>query len=340
MNFISTFNIAFIRSVKLFFAEKKNTVLLCFCLFLSIFGISMLVFKAKEQSSLPIGIYDLDNSEISADFVKKIELNPAIKINHGSKDVLFKMLRQRKIIAFYVIEKGFEENIKKGKSEGLFSAYVPFGDEKYFLTSDIIAGELMDVLLSRMTDVFYKDYDKNDGEYLSYLEERKNDPMFCYEFDISYGGIIKNGYETASLSMIYYKLMEVFVLALTLLLLLEIIQAVTVSSASFLGIRERTVSKSAAGEMFGVFAFAFLLLIFIKLITGFIFGIVMEKEGIAGTASYLIENFFRDLLAQILFFVVFYFGRRKISSVQVYQFLGIFLIFIYGGVCIFSQMPA
>lgn len=331
-----TFETAFIRSFKLFFAEKKNIILFCFCLFLIIFGISMLLFNAREQSSLPIGLYNLDSTEFSADLIKKLEENPALNIKYGSKDNLLEMLEERKVSAVYVINEDFGDKIEKGETEGLFSVFIPYEEEKCFLISDIIAGDLMDALLSHRTEKFYYDYDKNDRQYLAYLESRKNDPMFLYEFEIIKGGNEAPSYETDSLSMIYYEIMEVFVTAVILLLLLEIIGAVTVNSSSPIGIREKTVSKSAFGEMLGVFAFTFSVLTFIQLITCLIFGMIMLKDGISGAYAYVFENFFRDLLAQIPFFVVFYFGRRKISSVQFYQFLGIFLICIYGGGRIFS----
>lgn len=329
MNFLHTFRLSFIRSFKLYFADKRNTVLLSFCLLLCIFGVSMLALKAEEQSSLPIGICDLDNTELSADFLRKAEANPALNIKSAGRNELLNLLGRRRITAVYVIEPGFEEKIEKGKDENLFSVYAPSGEEKCFLISDVLAGDLMDELLSHRTEGFYRDYDRNDGEYLSYLEERKNDPMFIYEFDISYDKT--EGYETDSLSMLYYEIMEIFVFAVASLLLLEILQSVVQSSASLLGIRERTIKRSASGEIIGVFAFSFLVLISVQLVISLIFLIIMENNGILGAYPYILKNFFRDLLAHILFFAAFYFGRRKISSSEVYLFLGIFLIFIYGG---------
>lgn len=329
MSFLYTFGLTFIRSFKLYFAEKRNTVLLSFCLLLCIFGVSMLALKAEEQSSLPIGICDLDNTELSADFLRKAAANPALNIKNADRNELFDLLGRRRITAVYVIEPGFGEKIEKGEDEALFSVYVPSGDEKCFLISDVLAGDLMDGLLSHKTDRFYRDYDGNDGKYLSYLEERKKDSMFIYEFDISYDKT--EGYETDSLSMLYYEIMEIFVFAVASLLLLEILQSVVQSSASLLGIRERAVAKSAAGEILGVFAFSFLVLISVQLVISLIFLIIMENNGILGAYPYIFKNFFRDMLAQILFFMAFYCGRRKISSSEVYRFLGIFLIFIYVG---------
>lgn len=353
MKFLSAIKVVFWRSFKLFTASKRNIVLLVFSILLCAFGTVMLSLKAGEQSSLPVGIVDYDNTKASKELINKMEDNPVILVNTGSKARLFNKMEKREIIAVYEIKSGFEERIKKGDMEGLFSVTYPKGEEKCFLLSDIIAGDLMDGLIGGKTNEYYKEiYETEDDEYLKYLETRKDDPMFQYKFSISYedsGYADKEdkGFESAgnnekvgeNLSLIYYEFMNVFVAAVILMLLLEVVRSLVVPDKSGIGIRESTVSKPPFGEFLGVFVFSLLFFAVILLVLGIFFMLSFVKNGHFYINSYIIKMFFRDLLALIVFFVLFYVGRRKILSDCIYELLGMFLIFIYGTALALSNVP-
>ena len=142
-NFLDIWNIVLLR-LKLLLTNKKLIILYIFFIVLS--ASIMLTFskEAEEKSSIPIGIVDLDNTDISRTIINRLSCDETIRVVKGSRDDLLKKLETGEVYSVFVYEKGFSKKLLELDTSGIINHIYP---------KDAMFGQIIsDIVLSPMLD--------------------------------------------------------------------------------------------------------------------------------------------------------------------------------------------
>jgi ABC-2 type transport system permease protein len=116
-------------------------------LFISIvlFGlmIGTLAVSAQDLSSLPIGIVDKDQSGSSRELVSGLQKSETLRIVEDSEKALQKLLLDEMITSIFVIEKGYEADLKAGRLKDIITMYYKEENKSASILADIVAGEII-----------------------------------------------------------------------------------------------------------------------------------------------------------------------------------------------------
>lgn len=99
--------------------------------------------SAEEQSALPIGIVDYDNSSESRALLTRLNKVPAIRLVESEESKLQKLLLDEMVNAIFIIEEGYEKKLKKGRPQEVITVYYVDSDRASSIISDIVAGEML-----------------------------------------------------------------------------------------------------------------------------------------------------------------------------------------------------
>lgn len=125
--------------------------------------------QMEQRSSIPIGVFDSDHTMESKAFLERVKQNASIFVYEEDKDVLQKRLEEGSILAFFEINKGFEEKIKAGKTTSLMKMSFLKENPIAMLLSDILAGDIMyDICLGKSLALY-----KTLGEQYALLKEHE-----------------------------------------------------------------------------------------------------------------------------------------------------------------------
>ncbi len=99
--------------------------------------------SAEEQSALPIGFVDYDNSRESEELLERLSKVPALRIRTDSEEKLHELLLDEMLQAVFVIKEGYEKNLRRGKPEDIIDVYYVDNNRAASIISDIVAGEML-----------------------------------------------------------------------------------------------------------------------------------------------------------------------------------------------------
>lgn len=103
----------------------------------------LLTVSAEELSSLPIGIIDEDYSESSEKLILGLQKVETLRIIEKSEEDLNKLLLDEMITSIFIIEKGYEKNLKAGKLDQIITMYYKEDNKSAAIIADIVAGEVI-----------------------------------------------------------------------------------------------------------------------------------------------------------------------------------------------------
>lgn len=188
--FQDMFTTAFYR-LKIMFRSKS--VIISYVVALIITAIISVSFfqAAEEKSGIMIGVTDLDNTELSKTFIKRLHNNRSLIVVEGDTDELIERLKDNELMSVFVIEKGFKEKVEAGNARKLMTDYHLNLRSNVSLLSDIVLSEILDEIcyvecLNRYHE--FADYYEimNDDEYKEFAEKvyATLDKSFSFDFKV------------------------------------------------------------------------------------------------------------------------------------------------------------
>jgi len=183
--------------LKVFVRDRMSvTVYLCV---LAIFGIVFinLNIHADDASSIPIGILNLDliddePSEYSSRLVEGLSDLRFFSIHEDSYGKLEEMLYDGYINSIYVIERDYQDKVRKGDINELVTVYHNEKSEFINVVSDIVAGEMLYDICLEKGFITYRRYPagtngkKRENEYKAYAAMLMESPEINFGFLITY----------------------------------------------------------------------------------------------------------------------------------------------------------
>ena len=182
---------------KLLTKNREAMVVLLVSILIFVAVSSSLILVAEERSSVPIGIIDKDQSKTSIQLIEGIKKTGAFFVYSGTKKELDRKLNDSYIMAYFVIDKGFEEDIQKGKTDGLIGIYYLKENESISILSDIFASDMIyDISLVKCIQLYQKFENqyvlKSKTEYITYMDTLKNNSSDNFSFDMKLVNINSN----------------------------------------------------------------------------------------------------------------------------------------------------
>lgn len=159
-SFLSDIKTFTFTRIKVMFRSKS--VIIAYITALIITGvIAFSMFEASEEKDgIAIGLIDSDNSDMSKAFCEKICNNESLIVSVGSYEQLEPLLKESKLLCVFEIQDGFEEKVKSGKAEKLFTDYYLPDRENMTIISDIVLSHILDEVCYAICYEKYKEYDE------------------------------------------------------------------------------------------------------------------------------------------------------------------------------------
>ncbi|WFR59842.1 ABC transporter permease [Anaerocolumna sp. AGMB13025] len=343
-------NNLFLIRLKTIFDHKLTSILMVVSVISFLFVINTLSFHAKERSSVPVGIVNLDTSQSADDVVEAIKKVPAFYVYEGKEKELKDLLYKEEIRAYFIIREGYEKSIRNGKTDELITMYYLEGDESAKILSDLIAGEMLYKICLYKGYNLYKALpfgskslgasgslnrkeELSEQEYMEYANSLLTSPDFDFAFDIRMVDSSNQDSAGSIGNSILYLQAVWGITAMLLSFMAMLLTAVTVYEKEQ-GIRQRvkiTLNKHYYMDV-NHFTVTFCLLSIITLLLSLGLFFQVPGLGLAGACKifFLSELF---LAVMILWFLLL--GNLTVRTVR-YQLLGVFSVLIFGFLGFFS----
>lgn len=113
--------------------------------------------RYEKNGAVSIALVDEDRSGYSDTLVKRIEGKEGLSAFLVSREEAMSLLEDHKIEQLYIIRKGFEENVKRGESEGLIELLSSPSSYSADFTSEVIAGEAIRLITGNMAALWVEE---------------------------------------------------------------------------------------------------------------------------------------------------------------------------------------
>ena len=133
----------FLFRMKLILKDKTTAMVLVISVILFAILIRSLSTSAEDQSSLPVGIVDYDNSKCSKDLVSALKEVTTLRMIEENAPKLQELLLDEMITSIFIIEKGYEERLKSGDLKDMITMYYKKENKSASIISEIVAGEMI-----------------------------------------------------------------------------------------------------------------------------------------------------------------------------------------------------
>ncbi len=194
-------NNLFVLRFKALFADKITCMILLITVFIFLIIINSLSFHADDRSSIPVGILDLDQSSSTKELVKNLQKVSSLYVYEGTEKELRELLQKNEIKAYFILNSGYEDMIRAGKTNGLIAIKYLEGDESAKILSDIVTGEMLYKICQYKGFRRYASLEQQDGgkdktgrentfrrltaeEYMDYTDLFLQMQEFDFAFDI------------------------------------------------------------------------------------------------------------------------------------------------------------
>lgn len=138
-------DVFFIFRYRMLLIMKDPVTMLALCISAVLFAVMVrsLAASSEDYSALPIGIVDYDNSECSRQLIAGLKKSETLRVIEGTEGELYKHLMDEMITSYFIIEKGYEENLKDVNLKNLISMYYKEDNKSASIIADIVAGEII-----------------------------------------------------------------------------------------------------------------------------------------------------------------------------------------------------
>ncbi|BCN30462.1 ABC transporter permease [Anaeromicropila herbilytica] len=319
--------------IKIILRDKLTIILIIFTMLLFTFLISTLSIQAEQKSRIPIGVVDLDKSTISKHVINRMKKNNTLFIKQESFSKLKKELEADRIDSIYVIQKGFEQNIKKITDDHLIKVYNMEGKEDNEILSDIVTSDFIyDISLWKGVNLYlkYAQSDRNQevNEYFELAGQINSTEEENFKFDIEYKQVDKNHKISKEYKneFLYYQI--IIVILGMLLALLEMFFTTNLLIEKEKGITNRFHIIPGFRRTFLVGNYIAVFLVNI-ILSAFFTVLINQTMKISKTIN-LIDIFQAILLYSCVVGGLFLVLAHYIRSITIFQILGSIFIFLNG----------
>ena len=198
------FNIIQLR-VKLLVRNKLLVIMTLLFFVVATFTISTFFTSAKDSSTIPIGIVDMDNSSHSKMMIANLKQNDLLKVtvidhnlshrnenNKYYKKEIINRLKKKEINAAFVIKEGFGENIENNNFENIIDDYYVSNQKYAKIISDIVLSSILDdVCYHYSQNKYYSLQNKLNKVYTKEQYKKKitkiydtNEDSIGFDFDV------------------------------------------------------------------------------------------------------------------------------------------------------------
>ena len=297
--------------------------------------ISGLSSSAEEQSALPIGIVDYDNSSESKALLTSLHRVPAIRLVDGDESKLQKLLLDEMVNAVFIIEEGYEKKLRMGRPQEVITVYYVDSDRASSIISDIVAGEMLYPISLYKSIRMYEglDYDREKlsadeyEDYISNLLENSTD--FDFAFRMIYANPDRSVTEEEPLSnslifnQIIFGILSILVSFIAMFLISGVVRDREMGVAERLKISKYHSLKLDTGNYCSV--------ILVESGIAILFsGLIYRQLGIEDYRLYL-SACLLILLYAMLLGGIFLLIAKVVKSIIAYQMLCTILILLMGG---------
>lgn len=342
MNFIYDVFSIFKLRMKLIIKDITTfiTLLVSFIIFMVM--INVLNTSAEEQSALPIGVIDRDNTKESQALINRLNDLSSLKLVFNEEAELKKLLVDEMIIAMFVIEDGYEEKVTKGNLQEIIAMYYVIGNESASIISDIMVGEMIYPICLYKS---YQHYNKltfngdkhSQEEYNSYMNELYNyGEDFDFSFDITY----ENPEKEASIinpitnSLIYNQLvfgiLGILVAFIAMFLTAQVVKEKELGIAHRLRISRFYMIKQDIANLASI--------VIVESFVAAVFTYLMYNKMGNGDLRILPSSFLLIMSEAIVFGGGFILVAKLIRSIIIYQLSGSIIILIMGGMGFYNLL--
>ena len=344
-SFLDIINIVMLR-FKLLFSNKILFVTIGLFFLIATLTINTFFIEAKDKSTIPIGIVDLDNSSHSRLMIDNLKNNRLIKINvydsyandnfewNSRKKELINNVEKNEINALFIIKKGFGKNIENRRFEKIIEDYYCSNQKYAQIISDIVLSSILDdVCYNYSIEKYYSLQDRLNKIYTKEQYKKKiiklyenQEESIGFDFDVVNINNSKSVNDNANIELIYREVI-VGVIALIILIIVLLAGSLIIDDYKnniILRIDTTNMTKEVRllGDVVSICTISglFALLLGVMLV---------NKMGIIG-----LEGNIKFLLIILLFTftigMVYVFYTRIIKDIRFYQLVGSMTILFLG----------
>lgn len=163
----------FVISLKRILFNKTIRIILL-CIFLvSMYLTYVMASNAQTKSSIPIGVLNMDDTTEGWELLNQIKQIQVFSVYEESRENLNILLKEDKIQAVFIINKGYEKAIKSGRVNGLVTLLYKENNSGVKILSDIFAGEMLKNIC------LYKSFLLYDASVLNHKDQiESNNPSY------------------------------------------------------------------------------------------------------------------------------------------------------------------
>lgn len=343
--FLDVLNIIKLR-MKLLFSNKILFVTIILFFLMAAVTINTFFVAAKDKSTIPIGVVDLDDSSHSRLMIDNLKKNKLLKVNIYSQDLftdeiinanenkLIDKIERKEINALFIIKKGFGNNIENGKFEKIIKDYY-LEDKKYAsLISDIVLSSILDdvcynysinkyfSLKGRLNKVY------TEEQYMKKIKKLydNTEDSIGFDFDVVNISNKKSVNDKVSMEIIYREVV-IGIVALIILIIVSLAGNLIVDDyKNNIMLRIGTTKMSRKVKLLGDVASTCTISGIFALLLGIM---IVNKMGIVsfdGKIKFLLII----LLFTVTIGVLYVLFTRLIKDMRIYQLIGSITILFFG----------
>ncbi len=297
---------------------------------------SGLISDYEDKSSIPIGVVDLDQSDLSQSVIEKLATFDGVILQNGTKDELLGKLKQESIYAYFIINQGFEEAISRyDYSKHVQMIYL--GQNRFVsILSDIFAQAMIkDVVYKEGERLYHTFPDYEDlvyaTDYKEYINNEYEVREDSFAFEYQYYNATDSGAESTNAISNNIISTEMFLALGGMFLVFFVMQLISAMDKSAIVVKRSRLSLISCWtmELADIITLFLVEGIMAFLVLWYLFG-----HFSIGVGSHLFSLV--SLVTVFLFAVTFFFIclRRMISSKSIYQFMGFIVSLTFGAISI------
>ena len=170
------------------------------------FMLRSLTVSSEELSSLPIGIVDKDHSNSSKELILGLQKVETLRIIEADEKELNKQLLNEMITSYFIIEKGYEDNLKAGNLKDILTMNYKEDNKSVSIISDIVAGEMIYPISLFKSFHYYEKLVPEEQrlsleQYQAYMQELvETSTDFDFGFQINYNNPLKDIKESETIT--------------------------------------------------------------------------------------------------------------------------------------------
>lgn len=291
--------------------------------------------SAEEHSALPIGIVDYDESKESEALLKRLSKLSALRLIEKDEKDLHKLLLDEMIHAVFVIEEGYEKQLRKGRPNEVITVYYVDNDKASTIISDIIAGEMLyPISLYKSINIYerlsYEREKLTPEEYQTYIENLlEGSTDFDFAFRMIYANPERSVAEEKPLSnsliynQIIFGILGILISFIAMFIISGLVRDRETKVGDRLKISKFHPLKLDAGNYLSV-------LLVEGIIAGLFSTLIYRQLGISD-AKFFLSAFLLIFTYAMLVGGIFLLVAKAVKSIIPYQMLCTMLILVLGG---------